>query len=359
MSYYNTRYILAGSNYAAKPTAGTAVLCNSRLVTGCTTNGTTTLTTTQSFLKAGIAVDKQIRVADVPSGTTIVSIAANGLSLVMSAAATASHTGLTVYFDHPDYPGAPPRPDSELDDYPMENLLTWDRRAPWKVTKPGSLFSTAYVDIDLGTSRSLRVFGMLGLLKPASFPFSIALYYRTSAQGYDPSTAGGVWSTINNSAIWLYQRDLIVENESATGLRYLRLAFQSANSGDGWTVGKLLAATAFTDLGFLYGPDSELPYVTHVQTVEGCDGGIFRTKMGEPTRRFVLKFPYLENTSRAAVQSLGNELYPFLFHDGALNSFLEAVPAGPATMRHRFGCTGDPGMTSDIFAGELELRGLY
>lgn len=60
-----------------------------------TTNATTTLTSATNMLQAGVQPGQVITKADVPAGTTVVSVAANGLSLVMSAAATASTTSTT------------------------------------------------------------------------------------------------------------------------------------------------------------------------------------------------------------------------------------------------------------------------
>jgi hypothetical protein len=64
----------------------------------CTTNATTTLTTSAtSFLTAGVQPGHEIVKSDVPTGTTVVSIASNGLSLVMSVAATGSSAGTTTF----------------------------------------------------------------------------------------------------------------------------------------------------------------------------------------------------------------------------------------------------------------------
>lgn len=57
-----------------------------------TTNGTTTLTSASNLLQDGVQPGQTIVKADVPAGTTVVSIAANGLSLIMSAAATGGGT---------------------------------------------------------------------------------------------------------------------------------------------------------------------------------------------------------------------------------------------------------------------------
>jgi hypothetical protein len=60
-----------------------------------TTNSTTTLTSATNLLQAGVQPGQVITKADVPAGTTVVSIAVGGLSLVMSAAATGSAAGAT------------------------------------------------------------------------------------------------------------------------------------------------------------------------------------------------------------------------------------------------------------------------
>jgi hypothetical protein len=60
-----------------------------------TTNGTTTLTSATNLLQAGVQPGQVITKADVPAGTTVVSIAVGGLSLVMSAAASGSAAGAT------------------------------------------------------------------------------------------------------------------------------------------------------------------------------------------------------------------------------------------------------------------------
>lgn len=57
-----------------------------------TTNSTTTITSATSLLQAGVQPGQTVTKADVPAGTTIVSIASNGLSAVLSAAATGSTT---------------------------------------------------------------------------------------------------------------------------------------------------------------------------------------------------------------------------------------------------------------------------
>lgn len=70
----------------------------STTITG-TTNGTVTLSSlSANVLQAGWAAGMTISgsAGDIPAGTTIVSIAANGLSVVMSAAATGSNAGETL-----------------------------------------------------------------------------------------------------------------------------------------------------------------------------------------------------------------------------------------------------------------------
>ncbi len=57
-----------------------------------TTNGTTTLTSVSNLLQDGVQPGQTVAKADVPAGTTIVSIATNGLSAIMSAAATGGGT---------------------------------------------------------------------------------------------------------------------------------------------------------------------------------------------------------------------------------------------------------------------------
>ncbi len=60
-----------------------------------TTNGTTTLASAVNLLTSGVQPGQVITKADVPAGTTIVSIAVGGLSAIMSAAATGSTTSAT------------------------------------------------------------------------------------------------------------------------------------------------------------------------------------------------------------------------------------------------------------------------
>ena len=60
-----------------------------------TTNGTTTITSATNLITAGVQPGQTVTKADVPAGTTIVSIATNGLSAVMSAAATGSTSSST------------------------------------------------------------------------------------------------------------------------------------------------------------------------------------------------------------------------------------------------------------------------
>ncbi len=60
-----------------------------------TTNGTTTLTSVPDLLTSGVQPGEVITKADVPVGTTVISVAVDGLSLVMSAAATGSTTSST------------------------------------------------------------------------------------------------------------------------------------------------------------------------------------------------------------------------------------------------------------------------
>lgn len=67
--------------------------------TGTTTsNGTTTLTSSSNLLQAGVQPGQTITKADVPLGTTVVSIASNGLSVIMSASATGGGTASTTVF---------------------------------------------------------------------------------------------------------------------------------------------------------------------------------------------------------------------------------------------------------------------
>lgn len=57
-----------------------------------TTNGTKTITSASNLLQDGVQPGQTITKADIPAGTTIVSIAANGLSATLSAAATGGGT---------------------------------------------------------------------------------------------------------------------------------------------------------------------------------------------------------------------------------------------------------------------------
>jgi hypothetical protein len=63
-----------------------------------TTNATTTLTVTTSALVAGWQVGLPLSAAqnDIPAGTKITNISANGLTITMSAAATGSNAGQTI-----------------------------------------------------------------------------------------------------------------------------------------------------------------------------------------------------------------------------------------------------------------------
>lgn len=63
----------------------------------CTTNGTTTLTSATNLLQAGVQPGQTVAKSDVPAGTTIVSIASNGLSAVLSASATGSSSSSTTF----------------------------------------------------------------------------------------------------------------------------------------------------------------------------------------------------------------------------------------------------------------------
>jgi hypothetical protein len=62
-----------------------------------TTNGTTTLTSATNLLQAGVQPGQTVTKGDIPGGTTIVSIASNGLSAVLSASATGSSTANAVF----------------------------------------------------------------------------------------------------------------------------------------------------------------------------------------------------------------------------------------------------------------------
>lgn len=71
------------------------------VVADCTTDGTTTLTSTNSFITAGIKPGDAISGTDIAVGARVVSVATDGLSLVMSLAATGSTGALSITFTPP------------------------------------------------------------------------------------------------------------------------------------------------------------------------------------------------------------------------------------------------------------------
>lgn len=356
MSADNTKVIFAESNLFI-PLSGTLApaVCNSRMVAGCTTNNTATVTTTGSFLKAGIEVGKVVRGPDITVGTTILAIP-DATHITLSAVATGAHAGLTLYVEHPSYPNAPPRPDSEDDDGPIENLLTLDRGAEWVVGTPGSSFGDVFIDLDLKANKSVAVIGLLGCTK-ASYPLQVQLAYRTATGGYDSSAftnLSGTWGQWTG-------RDFLMFLSSATTMRYVRLWFTNCTLGTGWSVGKMLGATAagVLDLGVLYGPNSTNESVPSRLVSQVCDGTPYVTKMGESRRRFTLIFPRADSTLKDRLVAIGDALYPVVFLDGVKNVWYEVIPSGPAKVTHLHGVTNDPTCASDLWSVSLEVVSLY
>lgn len=72
-------------------------LSNFTAFEGMTSNGTTTLISTTNLLQAGVQPGQIVSKTDVPVGTSIVSIASDGLSVVLSASATGSSTSTTAF----------------------------------------------------------------------------------------------------------------------------------------------------------------------------------------------------------------------------------------------------------------------
>lgn len=86
---------MVNPDHAAAYVRGTAETGTAITVTNCTTNGSTTLTTTGNFNTAGVGLGNVLSGSSlfIASGAYVTAIAANGLTLTMSAAATSSGSG--------------------------------------------------------------------------------------------------------------------------------------------------------------------------------------------------------------------------------------------------------------------------
>jgi hypothetical protein len=360
MSKYNTIFIKPGDNYAMRTTTTATYprICNARAVTDCILGATTTITSTSSFWKNGIAVNKRVRClttpAAIPSGAYITAIPTE-YSIVLSVVPNTPLVGQTLVIDYEGglYPLAPLRPETEDDAGPMENILTPDSNAPFIVAGP-TIDTTVTVDIDLGADRNVGSVGLVGGERSGGTPNLNLVYSRTNAQGY----AATGWTLFNPVGPSVNGNQIIWPSGgqgSTVAMRYLRIIFKNTDSATRWSVGRVVGATLPSVVDYLYGPNTKPLRIPARLIVTTADGRPRVTEMGSTRTGWSLVFPVLDYANMVIWRTLGDSLYPYLWLDGVEAQWHEVIATGPAEVTHTFGITGDDAYASDKFAVNLQI----
>lgn len=207
------------------------------------------------------------------------------------------------------YAGAPAL--VEDPSYPMANILGRDRYSVWAC--PAGADNSGgggevWVDLDLGSNRTVLAVGILGFRAVGSFPSSMLPSWRNagsySATGY----------TTDIPAINLGTRNPVSVLPAPRTARYWRFAFPFASFGDGFRVGKFFLATTITDLGFLYS-GAEYPRVTP-RVLSQSGGQHPNVKVtGDPYDMPTLQFTNVAQSTKDTLSTLASQSQPFVLID--------------------------------------------
>lgn len=183
--------------------------------------------------------------------------------------------------------GAPAR--IEDPSYVMENVLNPDRYSQWRV--PAGAHNDVFLDLDLGTNRSIGYMGVHGYSGDGSglsFPTQCRILYKTAAQGYD----GSFSTAVGPGAVSLgaQPRDSGTPVAPVVLARYIRFWFEST-LGRPFGVGRPWLAPSPIDLGVAQAAGTGDARQRTGTTLRAPFGGRRRTTTGPQRREFALQFP--------------------------------------------------------------------
>jgi len=195
--------------------------------------------------------------------------------------------------------------------YPMSNLLNNDRNSVWASGPTAT--DPIVVHIDMGLSQNVRIFGLLGMRAATGGfgPVQLTLGFRTALQGYasDPASytiAGSVFVT---------GPDVFLEI-TPTGMRYLQFSLASPGSwGNGFSLGKFLAAATVNDLDMIYSPGSARGVVVPQIRREAQSGTIHVTRTGLNYQTFALSFRSITDATVGILNGIAISEFPFVYLD--------------------------------------------
>jgi len=271
----------------------------------------------------------------------------------------ASNVAMSAAFCNNDlvtYPTAPAMPTGENDAWPTVNLFTRDRYSYALLAQQSG--TPLNLDLHLAAATSVKMFGLLGVLRPStmSYPSSVTVSYSTS------TSYPGSWTSMGTLTWAPASRDLVTVLDTAvTGVHFIRFSFANAASAYfGGAVGKLLIAAAPVDMGILYSPRTTHTPLHARLRVETVDRRPSVTEYG-PTRRAVsLQFNALTHARMLEARTLGDELYPFLLKNGVDGTWSECLPSPDGTIaEHAWGQVESSANLTDLWNASLDVETLY
>ena len=297
----NTRFVTSAQNRAtrATPAATRPTLINGTapiVTTGVSTvNASTTITRSAgSFSDDGVVTGMQFVCANVPIGTTVVSVGTTTLTL--SAPATGPGSGLTSQSTF--YPSPPAL--VEDTQFPMVNAINRDRSKFYACPAGGANDgSDMILDLDLGSVVTVLGFGACGVydLAGGAFPSQLSIEYIPS--GVYRST--GLTTTPINS---IGQGNAVIYPTTFSA-RYVRFRFgNSALAVNGWRLGKLVLFSAQTDLGFLYSEAREQIVTPRVVQEFGPSRVPFTRWTGPSFELVQMQFRNVRKTTRDTLRQI-------------------------------------------------------
>jgi len=190
--------------------------------------------------------------------------------------------------------------------WPQANLLTSDRYQVWKC--PVTSATSVDVVFDFGASKTVTAIGVLGMHRVPGGLWPIATAWASSTDNTTWTSAinvscGGVDAVACAPAVavpWVG--------------RYLRCRFNNTNfsGANGFSVGKLFAATTMNDIGVAYAPGSTEATVQPNSRVRLLDGHEVVTSYGSTRRVFSMQFPASNDARRNTIRSLSTLPDPFV-----------------------------------------------
>lgn len=239
------------------------------------------------------------------------------------------------------YPSCPPL--VEDPNYPMSNLLKYDRNIPW--VHPGG-GGQVDVEFDLGSNQSVSVLGLLammpapgGLLPSGGCTFMYKAGNSTSPLfGYDVNAFTDLFTSGGHLSLSGNPRERVNHETFGTvSARYWRARFKAPITSS-FSIGSIVVGSAPIDIGTptyfgqdsLYSPGS-MQETLRARVVSRTLGGVaIQTDIGLPRRRFRYRYEAVNRATRDILRSVAiffarindqllltpeNEAYTIMFPD--------------------------------------------